>query len=75
MDSTVANYSLVGHTGCCYDSMIKDTCTIINNHVQYFILDLQRRLETKNALIKMLFCFFVYLLDSIRIIDITLIGL
>ena len=31
---------LIGHTGCCYDCMIKDTCTIINYHV---ILDAQRR--------------------------------
>ena len=37
-----ANYDFIGHTGC-YDCMIKDTCTIINYHVQYLILDAQRR--------------------------------
>ena len=30
-------------------------------------------LETYNDLIKMLFCFFVYLIDSIRIIEIAII--
>ena len=37
--STVAriqNYNLIGHTGCCYDCMVKDT--IINYHVQYLII-------------------------------------
>ena len=33
-----ANYNLIA---CGYDCMIKDTCTIINYHVQYFILDVQ----------------------------------
>ena len=55
--------------------MIIDTCNIINNHVHYFILDAQEGLKTKNDLIKMLFCFFVYLIDSIWIIEIALIGL
>ena len=30
-----ANYNLIGHTGCCYDCMMTDTCTIINYNVQY----------------------------------------
>ena len=50
--------------------MIKDTCTIINYHIQYLILDAQRRFGNIN---KMLFCFFVYLIDSIRIIEIEII--
>ena len=33
-----ANYNLIA---CGYDCMIKDTCTIINYHVQYLILDVQ----------------------------------
>ena len=39
-----ANYNLIGHSSY-YDSMIKGTCTctIINYHVQYLILDSQRR--------------------------------
>ena len=32
-------------------------------------------LDAKNDLIKMLFCFLVYLIDSIRIIEIAIIGL
>ena len=43
IDCKDANYNLIGHTGCCYDCMIKDTCTIINYLVQYLILDAQRR--------------------------------
>ena len=39
------NYNLISHTGCCYDRMIKDTCIIINYHVQYLILDAQRRFQ------------------------------
>ena len=38
-----ANYNLIGHTGCCYDCMMTDTCTIINYNVQYLILHAQRR--------------------------------
>ena len=38
-----ANYNLIGYTGCCYDCMIKDTYTTINYHVQYLILDAQKR--------------------------------
>ena len=57
------------YTGCYYDYM---TCTIINYHVQYLILDAQRRLETQNDGILL---FFVYLINSIRIIEITIIGL
>ena len=41
--STVASYNLIGHTGCCYDYMTKNTCTIINYHVQYLTLDAQRK--------------------------------
>ena len=33
-----ANYNLIA---CGYDCMIKDTCAIINYHVQYLILDAQ----------------------------------
>ena len=36
-------YNLIGHIDCYYDCMIKDTYTIINYHVQYLILDAQRR--------------------------------
>ena len=28
-----ANYNLICSTGCCYDCIIKDICTIINYHV------------------------------------------
>ena len=58
--------------GCCYDWIIKDTCTIINYYVHVIS---HIRCTTNNDLIKMLFCFFVSLIDSIRIIEITIIGL
>ena len=42
------NYNLNGHTGCYYYCMIEDTCTVINYHLQYLILDAQRRSENIN---------------------------
>ena len=71
---TMARIFLV-YTGCC-DSMIKYTCTIINYHVQLSHIKYTKKIwKPKMILIKMLFCFFVYLIDSIRTIEIAIIRL